>query len=99
MTADDLADLSERAARIVAGGGGLKALAQLLADAAQGAVLIEDDQWRHLALAQGRGGVGKVPPSFAQWFKTEKGANGRVARVSLDAGLHAVCAPMAAGGR
>lgn len=97
MTADGLAELSEATARIVAGGGGLKALAQALADAARGAVLIEDEQWRHLALAQGHGGIGKVPPSFAQWYKPVKGANGRVARASLDNGVHAICAPMPAG--
>ena len=94
MTAEQLAELSERAASIVAGSGGLKALAQLLADSAHGAVLIEDDQWRHLALAQTRGSLAKVPPSFEQWYRSDKAPNGRVARASLDAGLHAVCAPM-----
>ncbi len=52
MTADELATLSEHAARLIAGGGGLKALAQMLADATKGAVLVEDEQWRHLALAE-----------------------------------------------
>jgi len=94
MTAEQLAELSERAASIVAGSGGLKALAQLLADSAQGAVLIEDDQWRHLALAQARGAVAKVPPSFAQWYENGKSANGRIARASIGTGLHAICAPM-----
>jgi sugar diacid utilization regulator len=98
VTAEQLAELSERAASIVAGNGGLKALAQLLADIAHGVVLIEDDQWRHLALAQARGSFGKVPPSFAQWYQSNKAANGRIARASLDAGLHAVCAPMPAPG-
>jgi hypothetical protein len=98
MTAEQLAELSERAASIVAGSGGLKALAQLLADSAHGSVLIEDDQWRHLALAQARGSAGKIPPSFAQWYANDRNANGRVARASLDGGLHAVCAPMPAPG-
>jgi hypothetical protein len=96
MNADELAALSERAAGIVAGGGGLKALAQALADAAHGAVLVEDDQWRHLALAQSRG-TGKVPASFAQWYKPDKSANGRLARATIEQGLHALCAPMPSG--
>ncbi|MBV8281231.1 MAG: hypothetical protein JO347_04105 [Candidatus Eremiobacteraeota bacterium] len=97
MTADELAALSERAAGIVAGGGGLKALAQALADAARGAVLVEDEQWRHLALAQSRG-TGKVPASFAQWYKPDKGVNGRVARATIEHGLHALCAPLPSSG-
>lgn len=93
MTADELAELSEKAARVIAGGGGLKALAQLLADAAQGAVLVEDEQWRHLALAERRGGVGKVPPTFATHFNAGGRSNG-VVRVSLSPTLHAACAAM-----
>ncbi len=93
MTADELAELSEKAARIIAGGGGLKALAQLLADAAQGAVLVEDDQWRHLALAERRGGVGKLPPTFAPHFSAGGRSNG-VVRATLSANLHAACAAM-----
>jgi hypothetical protein len=97
VTAEELAELGERAAGIVAGGGGLKALAQALADAAHGAVLIEDDQWRNLAVAQSRG-TGTVPASFAQWYKPAKGTNGRTARATLDQGLHALCAPLPSAG-
>ncbi|MBV8172240.1 MAG: helix-turn-helix domain-containing protein [Candidatus Eremiobacteraeota bacterium] len=96
MTADDLAALSERAAGIVSGGGGLKALAQALADAAHGAVLIEDDQWRHLAAAQARGS-GRVPASFAPWYKPAASVNGRLARATVE-GLHALCAPLPVSG-
>ena len=98
MNTDDLAELSERAAHIVAGGGGLKALAQALADAAGGAVLIEDDQWRHLALAQSRKPLSNLPPTFAQWYKPAGGTDGRIARITIDAALHAACAPITAGG-
>jgi hypothetical protein len=98
MTTDDLAELSERAAHIVAGGGGLKALAQALADAANGSVLIEDDQWRHLALAQSRKPLTNIPPTFARWYKPATSANGRVARASVDPALHAACVPITAGG-
>jgi hypothetical protein len=97
MTADQLAELSERTASIVAGGGGLKALAQALADATRGAVLIEDDQWRHLALAQSKGS-GTVPPSFAQWYKPSKSGNGVIEPATKIPGLHPMCAPMGAAG-
>jgi hypothetical protein len=95
MTADDLAELAEQAARIVAGGGGVKALAQLLADAAEGAVLVEDDQWRHLALAEWRGGgVGPLPSSFAPFHRAPAPGDGRVARAKIDDRLAALCAQM-----
>jgi hypothetical protein len=97
MTADEIAGLAERAARIVNGGGGLKALAQLLADAASGAVLVEDDQWRHLALAECAEGVGVVPPSFAPFFAGRAADDGDVARAKIDDGLGAICAAMPGG--
>ncbi|HEV2879110.1 MAG TPA: helix-turn-helix domain-containing protein [Candidatus Eremiobacteraceae bacterium] len=96
MTADELASLSEKAARIIAGGGGLKAIAQLLADAFQGAVLIEDDQWRHLALAEAKGRVGPLPPSFSSFYLDagKRGENGAVVRSTISDSLHALCAQM-----
>lgn len=97
MTADEIAALAERAARIVNGGGGLKALAQLLADAAGGAVLVEDDQWRHLALAERSPGFGKLPPSFAPYHAGKNADDGDVARAKLDGGVHAICTGMPGG--
>ena len=97
MTSEELAELAERAARVITGGGGLKALAQLLADAADGAVLVEDDQWRHLALAECRGGIGQLPPSFAPYHTQPIAGDGRVARAKLGADLSAFCAAMPAG--
>jgi sugar diacid utilization regulator len=96
MTADELATLSENAARLIAGGGGLKALAQMLADATNGAVLVEDEQWRHLALAEPEGGIGTLPPSFAPFYlKARKGGeNGAVVRSPVAGSLHALCAHM-----
>lgn len=94
MTAEELADLAERAARIITGGGGLKALAQLLADSVEGAVLVEDDQWRHLALAECRGGVGALPPSFAPYHTQPMPDDGQIARVKIGEQLHAFCASM-----
>jgi len=95
MTADELATLSEKAARSIAGGGGLKAIAQVLADAVHGAVLIEDDQWRHLALAEPKGGVGPLPPSFSTFYvEAGKGGNGVIVRSTISESLHALCAQM-----
>ena len=96
MNADDLAALAERAARVITGGGGLKALAQLLADAAEGAVLIEDDQWRHLAAAVCRGGLGPLPPSFAPHFADSPGRDGLV-RARISDSISAICAAMPGG--
>ena len=97
MTADEIAQLAERAARIITGGGGIKALAQLLADAVDGAVLMEDEQWRHLALAEGAGATGALPASFAPYFNgapIAQGADGSVARAKIDDRITAFCAPM-----
>jgi DNA-binding PucR family transcriptional regulator len=55
--------------------------------------LVEDEQWRHIALAERRGGVGKIPPSFASHFKQAGQVNG-VVRASLSPALHATCAAM-----
>jgi PucR-like helix-turn-helix protein/diguanylate cyclase with GGDEF domain len=102
MTADQLAQLSERAAGIVAGGGGLKALAQTLADLSHGAVLIEDEQWRHVALAQSKG-IGTTPPSFAQWYQRPRASNNKVPAIKIGGqgvgpGLYAACVAMPAAG-
>lgn len=96
MTADELAALSEKAARLIAGGGGLKALAQMLADATRGAVLVEDEQWRHLALAESEGGSGPLPPSFSTFYLEARkgGENGTVVRSTISGSLHALCAQM-----
>ncbi len=60
-SADALLAFAEALARIAAGGGGAQALAGHLASVLDAAVLIEDAEWRHLALA----GTGdrSVPPS------------------------------------
>jgi sugar diacid utilization regulator len=60
-TTDNLLAFAEALARIAAGGGGTQALAAHLAATIDAAVLVEDAEWRHLALA----GTGErsVPPS------------------------------------
>jgi hypothetical protein len=98
LTTEELAELAERAARVITGGGGLKALAQLLADAAAGAVLIEDDQWRHLTLAECHEGVGALPASFAPYHATPQPNDGQIARAKIDDGLVAACIAMPGSG-
>lgn len=98
MTADEVAQLAERAAKVVTGGGGVKALAQLLADAVDGAVLVEDEEWRHLALAEGPSAAGPLPPSFAPYHHampaSAESADGRIERAKIDERITAYCAPM-----
>jgi PucR C-terminal helix-turn-helix domain len=59
VTPEEIVEFSEALARIVASGGGLKALAAHLATTTGGGVLLEDDQWRPLATA----GAGRIPAS------------------------------------
>ncbi len=61
MSPDELLDFAEGLARVASTGGGPKALAAHLAILLDGAVLVEDAEWRHVALA----GTGSrsVPPS------------------------------------
>jgi hypothetical protein len=94
VTADELAELSAKAARTMTAGGGLKALAQLLADAMQGAVLIEDAQWRHLVFAESGARVRPLPPSFEPYYAADARRDAAPARVRINAGLSALCAPM-----
>jgi purine catabolism regulator len=67
--ADALLAFAETLARIAAGGGGPQALAAHLASVLDAAVLIEDAEWRHLALA----GTGdrSVPPSVRELLPKE----------------------------
>lgn len=97
MTAEELVELTERAGRIITGGGGLKALAQLLADEASGAVLVEDDQWRHLALAECRDSLGALPPSFAPFYSASAQTDGSVARARIADDVAALCVAMPGG--
>ena len=97
MTGEELADLAEAAARILTGGAGPKALAQLLADASRGCVLVEDDQWRHLALATSDGVAARFPPSIEPFLSKKPVADGNVARAKIDDETAALCAAMGGG--
>lgn len=61
MSADELVVFAERLARIASTGGGAKALAAHLGTALEAAVLVEDAEWRHVALANA--GARSVPPT------------------------------------
>jgi purine catabolism regulator len=73
---EEIVEFAETLARITASGGGPKALAAHLARAADGGVLLEDAQWRHLAAA----GSKRVPPSARS--VVESGAPGKALRVN-----------------
>jgi purine catabolism regulator len=72
VTPEQIVEFTEGLARIAAAGGGPKALASFLAQATEGAVLLEDARWRHLATA----GAGAIPASARS--VVESGAPGRV---------------------
>jgi sugar diacid utilization regulator len=61
MSNDDLVSFAEGLARIASTGGGSKALAAHLATTLDAAVLLEDNDWRHVALAGA--GARSIPPS------------------------------------
>jgi DNA-binding PucR family transcriptional regulator len=76
MTPDRIVEFAEDFARIAAAGGGAKALAAHLSDAAGVGVLVEDAEWRHVATA-GKGSL----PATARGLK-----NGRAHTVPIAAG-------------
>ena len=94
---EDLAKLAERAARIITGGAGIKALAQLLADATGGDVLVEDERWHHLALAGHGADRSALPPSIAPYLNAHRPSDGEVVPVKIDERTHALCASMPGG--
>ncbi|HTU69896.1 MAG TPA: helix-turn-helix domain-containing protein [Candidatus Baltobacteraceae bacterium] len=78
MTPDRIIEFAEELSRIAAAGGGPKALAAHLSDAAGMGVLVEDAEWRHVATA----GKGSLPA-------TARGlGNGRVHTVAIASGTN-----------
>ncbi len=80
MTPDRIVEFAEDFARIAAAGGGAKALAAHLSEAAGVGVLLEDAEWRHLTTA----GKGSLPAS-ARGLN-----NGRAHTVPIAAGSTAL---------
>lgn len=76
MKPEEIVAFSEALARIAASGGGPEALAAHLAHVANGGVLLEDAQWRHLTTA----GIGPIPESARSIV--EAGAPGRAQRIT-----------------
>src|SRR5665213_1334764 len=85
---------AEALARVAASGGGAQALAAHLAAAIDAAVLVEDTQWRHLAVA----GTGEraVPPSVRDLLPKNADGEEPVA-LSAPADAHARAFPIRAG--
>src|SRR6202011_2908751 len=93
-TPETLITYAEALARVASGGGGPQALAAHLATALDAAVLVEDAQWRHLAVA----GTGEraVPPSVRDLLP--KDADGEeVVPLAPPADTHARAFPVRAG--
>jgi purine catabolism regulator len=78
MTPDRIVEFAEELARVAAAGGGAKALATYLSEAAGVGVLVEDAEWRHLATA-GKGSL----PATARGLR-----NGRAYTVPIAAGAN-----------
>ena len=76
MSSDELLDFAEGLARIASTGGGAKALAAHLATLLDGAVLVEDAEWRHIALVGT--GARSVPPSAREAIASAAARDGVV---------------------
>lgn len=72
-SADALVGFAEALARVAASGGGPQALAAHLAEAVGAAVLVEDAQWRHLAVAGTGSGELVLPPSVRELVPKDAG--------------------------
>ena len=83
-SAADLITFAEASARIAASGGGAKALAAHLAETLDAAVLVEDAEWRHLALAGA--GSRSVPPSVRELLDRKATDTGEGVALSANAG-------------
>jgi len=70
MTVEELLGFAEGLSRIAAAGGGPKALAAHLAALLDAAVLVEDAEWHHLALAGS--GSRSIPPSTRDFLHATK---------------------------
>ncbi|MDE2573652.1 MAG: helix-turn-helix domain-containing protein [bacterium] len=95
MTTDELLAFAESLARISAAGGGPKAYASHLAGRCRGAVLVEDAEWHHLALAGA--GERSVPPSARDLIRQASRDDEGFARAQLPDGGHVLAYPMRAG--
>jgi len=89
-----LLSFAEALARVVASGGGAQALAGHLASALDAAILVEDAQWRHLAVAGT--GARTIPPSVRDLLPKDADGEESVP-LALPAEAHARAFPIRAG--
>ncbi|TAM61051.1 hypothetical protein EPN52_03545 [bacterium] len=95
MTTDELLAFAESLARISAAGGGPRAYASHLAARCGGAVLVEDAEWHHLALAGS--GDRSVPASARELVRQAKHRDGDLIHLNLADGSRGLAYPMSAG--
>ena len=81
MSPDALVEFAEGLAKIASSGGGPKALATHLAAALDAAVLVEDGDWRHVALAGT--GTRSVPPSIRDLITSARPGSDGVVHLEL----------------
>jgi len=81
MSPDALVEFAEGLAKIASSGGGPKALATHLAAALDAAVLVEDGDWRHVALAGT--GTRSVPPSIRDLVVSARPSSDGVVHIEL----------------
>ena len=95
MTTDELLAFAESLARISAAGGGPKAYASHLAARCGGAVLVEDAEWHHLALAGA--GDRSVPATARDLVRQAKHEADGLVHLNLQGGSRGIAYPMRAG--
>jgi purine catabolism regulator len=95
LSGDDLVEFAENLARIACAGGGPSALISHLAAFLDAAVLAEDAEWRHLALAGAAGRT--VPPSARDLIAAAGRVNEALVRLQPPGGGEALAAKIKAG--
>ncbi|HTV72671.1 MAG TPA: helix-turn-helix domain-containing protein [Candidatus Acidoferrales bacterium] len=95
MTTDDLLDFAEGLARIASTGGGAKALAAHLAALLEAAALVEDADWRHIALTGA--GSRSVPPSARDLISSVPNRNGPLLRLPTPGSPDGIAARISVG--
>lgn len=86
---------AEELSKIACTGGGVKALATHLGTRVDAAVLVEDAEWRHLALAATGGRA--VPPSARDFVAQGRGEPGGIVNFHMPGGNEGVAVPIRAG--
>ena len=96
MSNDALIEFAEGLSRIASTGGGPKALAAHLATLLDAAVLVEDGEWRHIALA-GTASARSIPPSARDLISNSEQRDGSIPLVRPGDGIDGVAVPIRGG--